>query len=604
MKLNWLDWLIILSYFAVSLGIGLAFRKRAGKSLAEFFLSGRSLPWWIAGTSMVATTFAADTPLAVTGLVAKYGLAGNWFWWAMAVGGMFTVFIYSRLWRRAEVMTDVELIELRYGGRPAAFLRGFRSIYIALPITCIIIGWVTSAMVKILDHTVFAGIEKSAFDHFLIIAACLLVVAVYSALSGMWGVAITDFIQFLMAMGGCIALAWLAVRDAGGVASLREQVAANFPGGEQAFHFFPNFSAADAWMPLQMFLVYLFILWWASWYPGAEPGGGGYVVQRMASCKNERHSLLATLWFQVAHYCVRPWPWLLVAFAALARYPNLRELPDPGVGFPMMIHDLAPMGLRGLLLVAFFAAFMSTLSTQINWGASYLVSDFYKRFIRPDADEKHLATASRVATVVMLLCGGLTAYAMREVSVDQAWKFLAALGAGTGAVFMLRWFWWRINAWSEITAMVASLIFFSAIKIVAGILNRMGITPPEILTNGDYTLALVAGLTLPAWLIVTFLTPPEKEATLLRFFRQTHPGGPGWNPIRRLAPEALPDRDLPRGFACVALGVAVVFLTLPGLGFLIFGQSVKAVICLGLAAACFLAISALLKRAPAPPASA
>ncbi len=607
-ELNWIDWVVIVAYFVISLAVGLYYSKRAGSSLVEYFISGRSLPWWVAGTSMVATTFAADTPLAVTGLVAKFGLAGNWFWWAMAVGGMLTVFVFSRLWRRAEVLTDVELIEMRYSGRPAAFLRGFRSIYLALPINCIIMGWVTSAMVKVLKVTVFAGSAAAASGDkdLLIIAACLIVVGIYSALSGLWGVAITDFIQFIMAMGGCILLAVLAVRRVGGMEALQSQVATNFGSGDQAFRFFPDFSQSGAWMPLQMFLIYLFVIWWASWYPGAEPGGGGYVVQRMASCKDERHSLLATLWFQVAHYCVRPWPWLLVAFAALVMHPELRtnwiKDPgyDPGIGFPMLMRDLLPAGLRGLLLVAFFAAFMSTLATQINWGASYLVSDFYKRFVRPDASEKQLGKMSRWATVLMLVCGGATALWMvkANVSVDAAWKFLAALGAGAGAVFILRWFWWRINAWSEIAAMVASLVYFVFFKVLGFVLVKIGGPKalPAVLATDEYLLALVAALTVPTWLVVTFVTRPEPMETLKQFFRKTRPGGPGWGPVARQPPDAKGDQNLGLSIACALLGIALVYFTLPGLGYLLFGQYGKAIACLCGSVICGAGIVFLLNR--------
>lgn len=579
MQLAWIDWIIIIAYFVVSLGVGLYFRGRAGKSLEQYFLSGRSFPWWVAGTSMVATTFAADTPLAVTGLVAKYGLAGNWFWWSMALGGMFTVFVYSRLWRRAEVLTDVELIELRYGGRPAAFLRGFRSIYLALPINCIIIGWVTGAMLKVLKFTI---LDSDDANDWMIILICLAVVGVYSTLSGLWGVAITDLIQFVLAMGGCIALAAIAVHDVGGIGPMQQKVAETFGSETQAFRFLPDFTQAGGWMTLNLFLVYLFVLWWASWYPGAEPGGGGYIVQRMSSCKDEKHSLLATLWFQVAHYCVRPWPWLLIAFVALVKFPELRTAEDPGVGFPMVMKEFLPVGLRGLMLVAFFAAFMSTLSTQINWGASYLVSDFYKRFISPTASNAQLALASRAATVLVLVAGGLTAWFMRKVSVDDAWKFLAALGAGTGAVFMLRWFWWRISAWSEIAAMVSSVIYF--------ILVRIFVKTPE------YQTALVAGLTVVTWLVVTYLTPPEPMAVLERFYRKVHPGGPGWEPVAAKARDVQPDRSLGVSILCAFLGAGVVYLTLPGIGLLLFGKEVSALLCFAGAAACLYVIFYLLNR--------
>ncbi len=596
MQLSTLDWAIIAGYFAVVLGIGAALSRRAGSSAAEFFVSGRAMPWWLAGTSMVATTFAADTPLAVTGIVAKDGLAGNWFWWAFALGGMFTVFVYARLWRRAEVMTDVELIELRYSGRAAAFLRGFRSIYVALLINSIIIGWVTGAMVKVLRYTVLADLPADDSTDLWLIVGLLAIVGIYSVLSGMWGVAVTDFIQFFLAMGGCIALAWLAVDHVGGIDALRERVTTNF-GSDQAFHFLPDFTAQDPWMPVGVFSVMLFVQWWATWYPGAEPGGGGYVVQRMAACRDERHATLATLWYQVAHYCVRPWPWLMVAFAALAMYPELRTWAtdtsadtDPGVGFPRVMAELAPEGLRGLMLVTFFAAFMSTISTQMNWGASYLVNDVYHRFSRPGASDRQLARVSRAASVLVLAVGAGVAYWMNRagLSVDEAWKFLAALGAGTGAVFMLRWFWWRINAWTEIVAMVASLGFY-------WLVSRDGFTQalPADLRRDEYRMAMVAALTIAAWLLVTFATPANDRDHLRRFFRKVRPGGPGWRPIAAGCPEVEVDRDLGRAVLAALCGAGLVYATLPGTGALIFGEYGQAGVCLVVAAVCGFAAMAL-----------
>jgi SSS family solute:Na+ symporter len=582
MELAFLDWIIIVAYLAFALGIGIMFRGRAGRSLAEYFVSGRSLPWWLAGTSMVATTFAADTPLAVTGLVARHGLAGNWFWWSFALGGMITVFLYARLWRRAGVLTDVELVELRYGGKPAAFLRGFRAVYIALLVNSIIIGWVTGAMVTVLQYTVFAGTRVGGGSEWLMIVVLLAIVGVYATLSGLWGVVVTDFFQFAIAMLGCTALAIVAVGHLGGVDAMRLRVAENFGGGEQAFRYLPDFFGADPWMPLSIFLIMLFVQWWASWYPGAEPGGGGYIVQRMASAKDEKHSVLATLWFQIAHYCVRPWPWLLVAFAALAMYPDLRSAADPDAGFPMVMRDLAPVGLRGLLLVTFFAAFMSTISTQMNWGASYLVNDFYKRFVRPDAEGPHLTRVSRLTSLLILAIGSVAAYLMRDISVDEAWKLLAALGAGTGAVFMLRWFWWRINAWSEIVAMIASLVFFVVVS--------------RFVESNEYRLAVVAGLTIVAWLAATFITAPESRETLERFYRAIRPGGPGWRPLARGAPEVEPDRHLSLLLLAAVLAAGIVYLTLPGVGLLIFGNYGKAVACLAGAAGCACGVLIVMRR--------
>ncbi len=573
MPLAPVDWILIASYFALSLAVGLVYRKRAGSSLEEYFLSGRSLPWWMAGTSMVATTFAADTPLAVTGLVARNGIAGNWFWWAFALGGMVTVFVYARLWRRAGVMTDVELVELRYGGKPAAFLRGFRSLYIALLVNSIIVGWVTVAMLNILKFTVLSGTTAAdgAWD-FWIILVLFAVVGIYSTLSGLWGVVVTDFVQFLLAMGGCIVFAFFAVDHVGGMSALRERLVEGHAGGEQILRFLPDFASDNPWMPLDIFLIMIFVQWWASWYPSAEPGGGGSVVQRMASCRDEKHAVLATLWFQLAHYGLRPWPWLLVALSALAVYPDLRALPDPGVGYPMLIRDIAPVGLRGVMIVAFLAAYMSTISTQINWAASYLVGDLYRRFVRPDAGVRRLASVSRAASVLVTLFGVAASWLMREIAVDEAWKILAALGAGTGAVFMLRWFWWRINAWSEISAMAASLVYFLIVS--------------RFVESNERRLAVVALLTLVTWLVVTFSTRPENREVLEAFYRRIRPGGAGWGPIASKLPNVDVDRNLGQSVAAALLATGVVYLTLPGIGFLLFGDAKAAAFSLGGALSC------------------
>ncbi len=603
MELHALDWTIIAAYFAVSLGIGLWFKNRAGSSFVEYFASGRSLPWWIAGTSMVATTFAADTPLWVTGKIAAYGLAGNWLWWSFAFSGMLTVFVFAKLWRRAEVLTDVELIELRYAGRPAAFLRGFRGFYVAVVMNSIIIGWVTKAMAGVLKQTVLfdpataVGTTTGSHHDFWLVAIMLAVTGVYSVISGMWGVAITDMVQFVLAMVGCTALAVVAVAHVGGVEALQAKVAQNFGDGAQAFSYIPDFGAVDPWMPVGVFMALVLSQWWASWYPGAEPGGGGYIVQRMASCKDERHAVKATLFFQLAHYCVRPWPWIMVAFAALAMHPEVRtwavakdptSVPNPELAFPMLIRELAPVGLRGLMLVTFAAAFMSTVSTQMNWGASYLVNDLYRRFLNPQATERQLMRASRLASGLVLLLGGTVSYYMvvGEVKIDTAWQFLLALGAGVGAVFILRWFWWRINAWSEIAAMVGSICFYALFS-----------TLPQ--TSGlptEYRSLLVASSTLGLWLLVTFLTRPEPKAHLQAFYRKIRPDGPGWGPIAASTPDIRPDGLLGRGIVCAVLGTIVVWLTLPGIGAVIFGETTKALLCFGGAAIAALLLLRLVAR--------
>lgn len=576
MELTGLDWLIIVLYFVVTLGIGLGFRNRASASLADYFVSGRSLPWWIAGTSMVATTFAADTPLAVTGLVAANGLAGNWVWWAMALGGMFTVFLYARLWRRAEVMTDVELTELRYSGKAASALRAVRAVYVALIINPIIIGWVTGAMLSVLKVSLFSEpgtivqIDESGFLDWSIIVGCLLVVGIYCSLSGLWGVAITDVIQFGMAMVGCILLAIVAVNHVGGVTALSTQLNVQFDTATtsgQAFQFLPSFTGENTWMPLHVFLIFLLVQWWATWYPGAEPGGGGYVVQRMAACKDERHAVLATLWYQVAHYCLRPWPWLLVAFASLVMYPELREYAidqsnetRADLGFAYVLRDLSPVGLRGLMLVTFFAAFMSTISTQMNWGASYLVRDVYQRFINPDASDQQHTAASRWISVLVLIAGGIATLIMKDIDIGEVWKILLALGAGTGAVYMLRWYWWRINAWSEISAMLGSLVYFLVFREVF----------PQL--RSEELILIVALATILTWLVVTFATRPDDKGLLIAFYRKVRPGGPGWGPIASDAQEVDVDQGMLLRCAAAVLAALIIYSVIPLVGAIIFGD--------------------------------
>ena len=604
MELHAVDVAIIAGYFVTALGIGLWFKRRAGSSFVEYFVSGRSLPWWIAGTSMVATTFAADTPLWVTGKVAAHGLAGNWLWWSFAFGGMLTVFVFSKLWRRAGVLTDVELIELRYTGRAAAFLRGFRAFYVAVVMNSIIIGWVTKAMTNVLTQTVLydgagavAGAPDGSVD-FWLVAAMLAVTGVYSVLSGMWGVAITDAIQFVLAMVGCTLLAIVAIDRVGGTDALREQVGERFGGGEQAFAYVPDFGAQLPWMPVGVFLAMVLTQWWASWYPGNEPGGGGYIVQRMAACRDERHAVKATLLFQLAHYCLRPWPWILVAFAALALHPEIRTwatdadpATDPELGYPMLIRELAPDGLRGLLLVAFAAAYMSTVSTHMNWGASYLVNDLYKRFVAPRATERELLRASRIASAAALTLGGAVSWYMVEhrVSIDDAWQLLLALGAGVGAVFVLRWFWWRVNVWSEITAMVGSLVFY-------GLFTTW---PATASLPTEYRSLMVASATLVVWIVVTFATRPEPHEHLVAFYRLIRPDGPGWRPVAAAAPDVRPDGGLGRSVVCAVLGTTVVWTTLPAIGAVIFGDTGEAVLLGAVALAAGAAMLALVPRVPA-----
>jgi len=573
------DWLIIALYFVISAAIGLAYTRKASRSLEDYFVSGRSVPWWLAGTSMVATTFAADTPLAVAGLVAKYGVAGNWLWWNGAFSGVLTVFFFARLWRRAGVLTDVEFAELRYGGRPAAVLRGFRALYLALPINLIIMGWVTRAMVTILGVTMDVNPWRAAILLFAI-------TALYSIFSGLWGVIVTDALQFIVAMAGTILLAVFAVESIGGLGVLTEKAAAHFGSADAAFGVLP--SQDQAWLPLSTLLIFLGVQWWAAWYPGQEPGGGGYVVQRILSAKDERHGLLATLWFTIAHYAVRPWPWILVGFVGLIRYPDLA---NPEEGYVRVMVDVLPSPFKGLLLAAFAAAYMSTISTHLNWGASYLVNDVYIRFLKPNATPRAQVIASRLATGVLMV---LSLVVMSFLtSVEQGWKLLIGLGAGTGLVFILRWYWWRVNAWSEISAMIASFVTSILLATFGYDLDN-----PASHTYAK-TMLITVLVTTIVWLTVTLLTPAESEATLNRFYRKVRPGGPGWRAVsNRLG---FRDDRIPGGalsWVNWVAGLVAVYCAVVSLGDLLVGTRLRGLIYGAVSLGAFLLIQRNLRADP------
>ncbi|MFH2003189.1 MAG: sodium:solute symporter family protein [Bacteroidota bacterium] len=554
--MHYFDWSLVALYFLLSLAIGLYYTKRAGSGTKEFFLSGRNLPWWLAGTSMVATTFAADTPLAVTELVAKNGIAGNWLWWNFVFGGMLTVFFFARLWRRAGIMTDVEFVEIRYSGKPAAFLRGFRALYLGLFINCVIIGWVNVAMGSILQG--LFGIPESQV--ILYVAGAMIIVAIYSALSGLWGVAVTDVFQFIIAMVGTTILAFvvLGVPEVGGITGLK----AKLP--EWTFNFLPTIGedkglgvGSALALSISAFLAYIGIQWWASWYPGAEPGGGGYAAQRMMSAKNEKHSLLATLWFTIAHYCLRPWPWILVGLATLVLYP---ELTDKKLGYVYAMRDYLPTGLLGLLVAAFFAAYMSTIATHLNWGTSYIINDFYRRFINKEASEKHYVLISRLATIGVMIVSVLLTLVITTIS--GAWTFIIEAGAGLGLVLILRWYWWRVNAWSEISAMIAPFIAFGYVKVFSNIQF------PE-------SLFIIVTFTTVTWLVTTFLTKPTDFEILKIFFERIHPGG-FWKPIASRVPNVKQDTGLLSLAFDWFAGIALIYSMLFGIGKLILGEYVLA----------------------------
>jgi SSS family solute:Na+ symporter len=561
LNLTLLDWIVIALYFFFNLGIGIYYARRAQTTTSEFFLSGRDVPWWLAGTSMVATTFAADTPLAVTGLVARNGIAGNWLWWNFVMSGMLTVFLYARLWRRAGVMTDVEFAELRYSAGPAAFLRGFRALYLGIPINCIILGWVNLAMVKILQTTLGVDTSKAI----IILIGMLAFTAFYTTISGLWGVLVTDLFQFALKMGMVIVLAVLAVNAVGGIDVLKAKIAAMDAESGQAgsrLSFFPDLHSA--WMPAITFFVYLAVNWWASWYPGAEPGGGGYVAQRIFSAKDEKHGVLATLWFNIAHYALRPWPWILTALASLILYPELADK-ESGYIKTLMDPNVFPTYLRGFMLAAFAAAYMSTIGTQLNWGASYVINDFYRRFIVRDANERHYVIASQVVTLLLMLVSIVVTLNMG--SIGGAWKFLLVIGAGTGPVLLLRWFWWRVNAWSEVSAMVVASIASVLLQIGLGWSSD---DPKQF----AYLMLVTVTITTAGWLAVTLLTSPEPADKLISFYRKVRPEGPGW---KRVAIEAglaksHSSKELGTQILNWLLGCVLIYASLFGIGKLLFKE--------------------------------
>jgi len=550
--LSFIDWSFIGAYFVFALGIGVYFSKKAGRNIENFFISGRSLPWWIAGTSMVATTFGADTPLAVTEIVSKNGIAGNWLWWNFIFGGILTVFLFSKLWRRSEVLTDIEFTEVRYSGKPAAILRGFRALYLGLPINCMIMAWGILAMSSILKVT-FSFPKSQA------IVISLSIAVIYSVLSGFWGVVVTDMLQFIIAMVGSVSLAVISVRHVGGIEALKAKVLATNP---EVLNFFPELGSAA--LPFLTFFVYVAVQWWSTWYPGSEPGGGGYVAQRMLATKNERHSVLATLWFNIAHYALRPWPWILVALVSLVVFPNLA---DAKMGYPKMMVTFLPVGLKGLMIAAFFGAFMSTIDTHLNWGASYIVNDFYKRFIKKDASSSHYVFVSRITVVLIMVFAGFTAYGME--SIKSGWELLLAIGAGTGLVYILRWYWWRINAWSEIVAMACS--FIVAMILLKTPLGQQG----EL--NWACRMLITVGITTFVWVIVTFLTKPVDKKHLVKFYRKIKPEGL-WKPIKAEMEEVEVKTRIFSSIINWIVGTILVYSALFGIGKIILLETKEGVL--------------------------
>ncbi len=635
-ELNIIDLIVIVVFFAVIFIIAGYYSRKAGKDTGQFFLSGRNLPWYLAGTAMVATTFAADTPLAVTELVAKNGVAGNWIWWNLAIGGLLTVFFFSRLWRRSGIMTDLEFIEIRYSGTEAALLRGFRALYLGLFMNAIVIGWVHEAMDKIFR------IILPGFDSFLLVAILAVIISVYALASGLLGTVRTDSFQFVFAMAGCIILAVIVVK----LPEIKNLKTLSAKLSPEILDFFPkvgNISARQLTggalaLSIGAFLAYVGIQWWSSWYPGADPGGGGYIAQRMLSAKNEKHSLLATLWFNIAHYTIRPWPWIIVALAALVVLPraqspdilkeenpvlfekvekvynnkefnNVRDAlagedlinekafmdfyekyentVDPGVMYPKLMARYLPAGLLGLLIAVFMAAYMSTIASQLNWGTSYLINDFYRRFINKSGNETHYVIISRL-TIIFLIVFSLLISKYFLTTISGAWIFILNISAGLGAVLILRWYWWRINAWSEISAMIAPIILYpismDGISMKLAVFSRvisinikgLGLEPPLTL------FPIVIGTTA-IWIIVTFLTKPVDRNVLVSFFKKVYPGGIGWRKISSGIEGVSPGAGFGRLFINWFCAVGAIYATMYGVGKILFSEYLHGIIALILA---------------------
>ena len=564
MLLSTLDWTIVGAYFTLSLIVGIWASKQAGKDTKSFFLAGRNMPWWLLGVSMVATTFSTDTPNLVTDLVRQNGVSGNWGWWAFLLTGMLTVFVYANLWRRSGVLTDIEFYELRYSGKPAAFLRGFRALYLGLVFNVLVMGAVSLAAVK------FGEIVLGLPGWVTLTIACSITLA-YSTLGGLRAVIITDFVQFTLAMIGSI---WgmfyiLGLPEIGGLSNLISHT--NVVG---KLSLIPDLSNPNAWVPV--LLVPLAVQWWASYYPGAEPGGGGYIAQRMFSAKDEKNAVGATFFFNVAHYALRPWPWILIALASLVIFPELSDIQKafPNLPADKLGHDVAypamltllPSGLLGLVAASLIAAFMSTMSTQLNLGASYLVNDFYHRFIRPDATEKQLVRAGRLFTVISIFLGG--GLGLLLTSAGQAFTLLLMIGAGTGMIYILRWFWWRINAYTEIVAMISSII-------IAGYFN-FGNSGLE----GWQKIVIGAVLTTIVWVVATYFTPPDDKETLRKFVKKVNPGGPGW--VKYSDGVSTEPWPVPHGILSMVLGCTAVYGFLLGVGQLIYGHTDSGLMICGL----------------------
>lgn len=578
MNISILDWAIIISFFVISMLIGVFASKTAGKNAKEFFLSGRNMPWWLLGVSMVATTFSADTPNLVTDIVRKNGVSGNWVWWAFLLTGMLTVFVYAKLWRRSEVTTDLEFYELRYGGKGAAFLRAFRALYLGVFFNVVIMATVSLAAIKIFG--VMLGL--SSWETLLIVSV---VTVFYSSLGGLKGVLLTDFFQFFIAMAGAFgaAIYIVSLPEIGSLDALLTH-----PNVSDKLNIIPDFSDWNLLIPL--FIMPLAIQWWATWYPGAEPGGGGYIAQRMLSAKDEKNAIGATLLFNVTHYAIRPWPWIIIALASLILFPQLSDMQAafPNIEESKLGDDLAysamltflPKGLIGIVLASLIAAVMSTLSTHLNWGSSYVVNDFYSRFVKPDATDKELVAVGRISTVGLMVLAALLATVLSNAL--EAFNILLQIGAGTGLIFILRWFWWRINAYTEISAMIVSFIvaiYFESIH------NKLGFYPiPEDMAY--LKLLLGVSITTITWVAVTLLTKPEDDEVLLAFYKKVRPASHGWKKLLAKYPDVKEEfGQLPMEIGLMLIASIMVYAALFGVGFWIYGEVLPAIIASAIAIA-------------------
>jgi SSS family solute:Na+ symporter len=571
MTLSTLDWSIIAGFLVISLLIGIVASRQSGKSSADFFLSGRNMPWWLLGVSMVATTFSADTPNLVTDLVRKQGVAGNWAWWAFLLTGMMTVFIYAKLWRRSGILTDLEFYELRYSGKEAAFLRGFRSLYLGVVFNVLIMATVCLAAIKI--GGTLLGISPMQT---LLISSVITVA--YSAIGGFRGIIMTDFFQFIIAMIGTIWAAVVIVNlpQIGGLDALivHENVVGKM-------NMLPDFNDTEALVSLM--IIPLAVQWWAAYYPGAEPGGGGYIVQRMLSAKDEKNAVAATLFFNIAHYALRPWPWILIALASLIIFPDLDSIRTafPNIAENVINDDLAypamltflPKGLLGIVIASLVAAFMSTISTHLNWGSSYIVNDFYKRFIDPEVSEKKMVMIGRISTVFLMIFAAFVA--LRLENAKEAFDIIVLMGAGTGLLFILRWFWWRINAYSEIAAMVISLLVAIIFKFIL----------PKGTLDGHVELLLSVAITTVGWIFVTFITPPVKRETLIDFYKLIKPHRGGWKTViaqgiaeEKINPNEVTTGQLPMELTGMFSGIFLVYGVLFTTGLFLYGQMTNALI--------------------------